>query len=68
MILWIQIPKFLEYRLKRTQTYTGRFSNALVKGVHLKALNVESQIYIISFFPRKLLSVVSFQKLNFCIS
>ena len=35
-----------------------------VRGDQAKVLDVQSQIYTISFFPGKLLSVDSFQKLN----
>ena len=30
MIRWIRNAEFLQYRFKRTRTYLGRFSNALV--------------------------------------
>ena len=54
--------------LKNVNIYKPRFSNALVKGDQSKVLDVQSQIFIINFFPGKFLSVDSFQKINFCIS
>ena len=54
----------------RTTYY--KFSNlhyCTFKGDKGKVLDVQSQIFnFISFFPRKLASVNSFQKPNFCIS
>ena len=64
------MQNFWSFVLKVHEHIQGDFQmyQFTAKGDQAKVLDVQLQVYIISFFPGKLLSVDSFQKLNFCIS